>query len=352
MFKKYSGPLRAVIVLVCFLSTTALAERFDVVVLVNGNAVTGELESLEFGLLRYSTDSMGTVNIDWEDIVDVSSKQRLQVELTDGTRYFGELLPTGDRDFVRVLTSSQEHTIESRRIVRIRPIETSEKFFQRVDGSFSFGLQTQKSSEVTTSNLAADISYRTRRYLVGLRLNSSVVDQPERPTTARQGISLNHQRFRANRWFTDWFTSWEKNDELGVAGRVSAGGAIGRFLIQTNENQFSLTGGVQSTRTSFIAPVGEDGTRDESETAPEGRIEIRYLRRNLVPETSIRFTSTIYPLLEDLGSYRAESDLSLSREIYEDFFIDIGVGYSYISDPPTGGEKSDYTVTTSIGYSF
>jgi putative salt-induced outer membrane protein YdiY len=345
MFKKYSTPLRAIIVLACFLSSAALAERSDVVVLVNGNAVTGEVKSLEFGLLRYQTDSMGTVNIDWEDIVDVSSKQQMQIELTDGTRYFGEFLPTGDPDFVRVITSSQEHTIAASRIVRITPIETSEKFLQRLDGSFSFGIQTQKSSEVTTSNLAADISYRTQRYLVGMRLNSSVVDQPTEPTTARQSLRLNYQRFRSDRWFTDWFTSWEKNDELGVSARVGAGGAIGRYLIQTNKSQFSLTGGVQSTRTSFI---GED----ESATQAEGRIEVRYLRRNLAPETSFRFTSTIYPLLEDLSSYRAESDLSLSRELYEDFFLELGIGFSYTSEPPTGASKSDYTATTSIGYSF
>ena len=345
MFNKYSNPLRAMAVLICFLSSTALAERSDVVVLINGNAVTGEVEGLEFGLLRYSTDSMGTVGIDWEEIVDVSSKQHLQIELADGTRYFGELSPTGDPAFVRVITSSQEHTVESSRVVRITPIETSEKFLQRLDGSFSFGLQTQKSSEITTSNLAADISYRTRRYLVGMRLNSSVTDQPTEPTKARQGISLNYQRFRSNRWFTDWFTSWEKNDELGVAGRVATGGAIGRYVIQTNKSQFSLTGGVQGARTNFI---GED----ESETQAEGRIEIRYLRRNLAPETSLRFTSTIYPLLEDFSSYRAESDLSLTREFFEDFFLEIGVGYSYLSDPPTGGEKSDYTATTSFGYSF
>jgi hypothetical protein len=146
--------------------------------------------------------------------------------------------------------------------VRITPIETSEKFLQRLDGSFSFGFQTQKSSEVTTSNLAADISYRTQKYLLGLRLNSSVTDQPNESTKARQGINLNYQRFRPNRWFTDWFTSWEKNDELGVAGRTAAGAAIGRYLIQTNKNQFSLTGGFQGARTSYI---GEDESAAEAE---------------------------------------------------------------------------------------
>lgn len=339
------GLLLATILFLGLFPSLAQAEKTDVVILVNGNAVTGEVKSLDFGSLRYSTDSMGTVNIDWEDIVSVTSQQDLQIELVDGTRYFGKISPADDSYFVRIVTADEEIVIESSRIVRITPIETSQKFLERLDGSFSFGIQTQKSSQVTTSNLAADVSYRTRKYLVGTRLNSSVTDQPNEPTTARQSANFNYQRFRSNRWFTDWFTGWEKNDELGIGARVSAGGAVGRYVTQTNKSQLSLAAGVQSARTSYI---GED----ESTTEAEGKFEIRYLRRNLAPETSFRFTTTIYPLLEDFSRYRAESDLSLRREVFEDLFLELGVGYSYISEPPTGAEKSDYTATTSIGYSF
>ena len=340
--------LRLVVVttiLFAFLPFPAKAAKTDVVILVNGNAVTGEVKSLEFGSLRYSTDSMGTVNIDWEDIVSVTSQQDLQIELSDGTRYFGKLFPGEQSHFVRIVTASEELVIESSRIVRITPIETSEKFLERLDGSFSFGIQTQKSSEVTTSNLAADVSYRTRKYLFGTRLNSSTTNQPTEPSKARQSLGLNYQRFRPNRWFTDWFTTWEKNDELGIAARAAAGAALGRYIVQTNKSQFSLAVGAQGARTNYTGV-------DESATEGEGRIEIRYLRRRLTPETSFRFTSTIYPLLEDVTQYRAESDMSLRWEMFEDLFLDFSLGYSYISNPPTDAEKSDYTATTSIGYSF
>ena len=71
--------LVATAVFFCWLPTSAIAAKTDVVVLINGNAVTGEVKSLDFGSLRYSTDSMGTVNIDWEDIVTVTSEQSLTV---------------------------------------------------------------------------------------------------------------------------------------------------------------------------------------------------------------------------------------------------------------------------------
>jgi putative salt-induced outer membrane protein YdiY len=345
MSRQYFGLLMAAAILLACLPQAVEAAKTDIVVLINGNAVTGEVKSLEFGSLRYSTDSMGTVSIDWEDIVSVTSQQDLQIELADGTRYFGKLFSPDDRHFVRIKTASEEVIIESSQVVRITPIETSEKFLERLDGSFSFGIQTTKSTEVTTSNLAADVSYRTRKYLFGTRLNSSVTDQPSEPTTARQSVGLNYQRFRPNRWFTDWFTTWEKNDALEIVGRTAVGAALGRYIVQTNKSQLSLAVGAQGARTNKL---GEE----ESDIEGEGRIEIRYLRRNLAPESSFRFTTTMFPLLDDFSSYRAESDLSLRREVFEDLFLELSVGYSYISEPTGGAEKSDYTATTSIGYSF
>ena len=136
------------------------------------------------------------------------------------------------------------------------------------------------------------------------------------------------------------------NDEQGIASRVSFGGALGRYVVQTNKNQFSLTAGLQASRSKFIS-------NDEPDTTDaEGRVEIRYLRRKLIPEADLRFTATIFPLLEDLSQFRAESDMSLRREIVKDLFLDFSVGYSYLSDPPEGGQNTDYTATTSIGYSF
>ena len=336
----------AITLLLCgLLVLPAYAAKTDVVVLVNGNAVTGEIKSLDFGSLRYGTDSMGTVNVDWQDIVSITSDQHLQVELTDGSRYFGTLLTPDERFRIRIQTATDEVTFSTDEIVRITPIETSSRFVERLDGSFSLGLQSQKSSGVITSNLSTDVAYRTRQYLVGLRLNSTITDQRNEETKARQSVETNYQRFRKNRWFTDWFTSWEKNDELGISSRVSLGGALGRYIVQSNKNELSVTAGAQGARENFIGG-------DESVTNAEGRIEVRYRRRNLAPDTSITFTTKIFPLIEDLRQYRAETDLILRREFISDLFFDINLGYSYNSNPPTDAAKSDYALTTSLGYSF
>ena len=323
----------------------ATAAKTDAVLLVNGNTITGEIKSFEFGALRYSTDSMGTVTIDWEDIVSITTKQTLQVEVSDGTRYFGTLDSAEDRFQIKVRTRGQEIDLHTSQIVRMVPIDAEESFWERLDGSFALGFDSEKSSNVTTLRTTADIAYRTRQYLVGLQATVNNTTQAEDETRNRTNIRGNYQRFRNNRWFTDWFAGWERHDELGILSRVSGGGALGRFLVQTNRNQLSLTGGLNVTSTDFTGD-------DPSTETIEGRIQVRYLHRNLDPEANITFTTNIFPLLEDLSQYRAESELIFRREFVEDLFFDVTLSHSYTTTPPTGAEKADYTLTTSIGYSW
>lgn len=329
----------------CLAAATALAAKTDVVVLANGDAVTGEVKSLEFGELSYSTDSMGTVKIDWVDVTALTSEQTLQIEITDGRRYFGRLEVADALHRIRVTRNGASHTLAIRDVVRITPIDADEPFLARLEGSVTFGFNTQKASEVTTLNLAADVRYRTRQFLVGFKANSSITDQPGEETKARDSFQANYQRFRPNRWYTEWFTSVERNDELGISARLLAGAGLGRYVVQTNENQLSLTGGLVATRESFIG-------NEDSTTKAEGLIQVRYLHRNLEPDTSVTFTSNVFPLLEDLREFRAETDLSFRREFIDDLFFDVTLYHSFLSDPPPDAAESDYGITTSLGYSF
>ena len=323
----------------------AEAAKTDVVVLINGDSVTGEVKNLRFGVLRYSTDSMGTVEIAWEDIVSLTSKQSMQVEVSSGTRYFGELAQPEMPGAIRVGRGENWQDLAKQDVVRMTPIDTDERLVDRIDASVSFGFDTDKGSRVSKGNFAADLTYRTRQYQLGANLSSSITDQPGAETTRRQQAALNYQRFRSNRWFTGWLASIEQNDEQGIDRRLSGGGAVGRYLVQNNSNQLSLLGGLVATREDFTGD-------DPSVTNLEGLIGLGFLHRVHEPEAYIKFSAEIYPLLEDLSSFRAKSDLSYRKEFIEDLFFDLSVYYTYISQPAQGAEKDDYGVVTSLGYSF
>lgn len=333
------------LLLIIVLPGAALAAKTDNVLLVNGNTVTGEIKSLEFGDLAYSTDSMGTVHIDWEDIVAITSNQSLQVEVSNGTRFFGNLEGAEERFYINVVTRHGPVEIAMSRIVRITPIETSDRFLKRLEGEISVGLNAQKGSQVTTFNGAADIRYRTRQYLLGLSFNSSITDQPSEATQSRHIVRGNYQRFRKNRWYTDWFSNWERNDQLGIANRFSAGMGVGRYIVQTNRHQFSLMAGAQATREEFTG-------QDPGATIGEGRIQVRYLHRNLAPDTSVNFTTNIFPLLEQFDSYRMESDLTVKREFFGDLDFEVNIYHTYQSEAPSDGSRTDSGIVTGLSYDW
>jgi hypothetical protein len=219
------------------------------------------------------------------------------------------------------------------------------QLIKRVEGDFSLGFNSQKGSEVTTFNSSADIRYRTFDWLVGLKLNTSITDQPSEETQARHTATLNYQRFRTNRWYTDWFTNWEQNDQLGIESRFSLGGGLGRYLIQTNRNQVSLMTGLQGTREEF---TGED-PRD---TVGEARVQFRWLHRNLKPESSVSFTTNYFPLLEEFSTYRLESTFVWTREFFGDLDLMLDLYYTYQSQPPSEGSRTDHGVVWGLSYDW
>lgn len=346
MSRKIPALLRPLLLLIAMMTPPiAIADKTDVVVLINGDRVTGEVKSLEFGTLEYSTDSMGTVEIDWEDVVSVTSNQTLEVETSGGTKYYGNLMEPPGVSTVSVGRGENVEDLAKNNVVRITPIETDPRFIDRLEGNVKFGFNTDKGSSVTQSNLNASVRYRAREYLVGLTVSSTITDQPSEDTTERHSTKLNYQRFRGNRWFTDWFAEGSKNEEQGINSRFLLGGGLGRYWVQTNENQLSLLGGLVVTQETFIGDP-------ETPTFLEGKVALNYLHRSVSPDSDVILKAEYYPLLEDLNQYRLESDLTFRREFIEDLFFDLSVYYSFLSDPPPGANSDDYGVTTSLGYKF
>jgi hypothetical protein len=77
--------------------TAWAAPKTDVIVLVNGDRLTGEVKGLERGKLSFKTDATGTIQVEWDKVASLQSGQYLQVELTSGLRYAGRA-PQHDRE--------------------------------------------------------------------------------------------------------------------------------------------------------------------------------------------------------------------------------------------------------------
>src|SRR4051812_8238575 len=71
----------------------ARAAKTDVIILRNGDHLTGELKELARGKLTFETDDAGTVAIEWDKVKSVTATATFEVDDLDGGQYFGALRP-------------------------------------------------------------------------------------------------------------------------------------------------------------------------------------------------------------------------------------------------------------------
>lgn len=329
----------------CLCDGALAREKSDVVWMANGDRVTGEIKQLEHGKLRLSTDSMGEIRIEWDDIARIESDYAFQFERTDGTRVTGLVRETQEDRKIRVSDGELDKKFAHENVIRISQIEDS--FWDRLKGSLSFGYSFTKASNVAQGNLGGRATHRTETRSFTIDGSTIITSDQNDDSTQRSNVQLVTTRFRDNRWFNSYLLDFESNDELGLDLRTSLGAGLGRYLIQTDSSELSLLGGAVGTAESL---QGEASSQENL----EGLIGLdysRYVYDHPAVDLSARLSA--YPSITESGRLRAQLDVSLRWEIINDLFWDLSYYNTYDSDPPSGSEStSDYGIVTSLGWSF
>lgn len=325
----------------------AAAPRTDVVVLQNGDRITGEVKGMQQGQLEFTTDAAGTIFIEWARIASLRSDQFLQVELASGKRMAGVAPNPGENRTLLLVGSDPGQTQEAAftAIVRLDPIEQG-RILDRLDGYVTAGFNYTKANSLQQLTFAGGLGARTERRAWALDGSSTVTSQDGNDDTSRYSVDGWWRRFLEQRWFMQGFGGVERNDELALDLRTMAGGAYGRYLLQTQKQEWAAYSGVAYTRENR---QGEEW--QESVEAVFGT-QYSYFRYDS-PEASFDVSLNVYPSLTESGRVRSEGRLRSRYELVDDLFFEISLYGSFDSDPGEQAESnSDYGLTTSLGYSF
>src|SRR5271165_7088693 len=170
----------ALIVFCALLVATPLyaRDKSDVLVMNNGDHLTCEIKGLESSTLYVSIDYVdGTVEVDWSKVHHVESKQLFIVKTTDGSVYTGTLstAETGGARPVRIeIAESAEKSVvlDQPKIVNIN--QTSDRFWQRFNGSINSGLIYSKGNESTQFTFNTQVNYPRPRWSAGASFASTL----------------------------------------------------------------------------------------------------------------------------------------------------------------------------------
>jgi len=333
-------------------ATVLAGKKTDLIYLKNGDRITGEVKELSQGLMRLKTDALDTVYIKWEDINHIKSDKWLQVELTDGTRFFGQSPEPSEESHQLVLqTQRGPVTLDFDDIVRLEQIKVDEKLWKRLDTKIKLGYNFTKASDVATTNINASTTYRTREFLTSLSLDATRTRKGEGDDTKRADLTFAYLRFKKNRWF--WFgsASAQTNEELGIAGRLLGSGGLGRYLRQSSKTDWFLSAGLAA---NLEKTVSDELDNRQNEASWEGLIQTEWnFYRLYTPKSNWRVRMQLYPGITDTDRNRGNLDVTFQQEFFKDLFWDLSFYYTYDSKPPeTASAKDDYGIVTSVGYTF
>jgi hypothetical protein len=331
--------------LAAFAAAPAEAAKTDVIVLRNGDRITGEVEQLERGRLRLSTDDLGTVEIEWDKIVSLSAQAPFDVDDLRGNRYLGTL-EAGPQPGELLISwkDAPPQIVRLVDVVRMRRLETS--FWGRLDGSLDVGASYTSASALFNLDLAATLGWERPGYEVSSDASSTFTSQPEVEDTQRGTLSVAYARRFPKRYLALVQGQLEQNRELGFDLRSSLAGGGGRHLIQSRRDKLLAGLGLSVNR--------EKPLDQESRTNFEAMALLSYDRFAYdFPKVDVSIAIAGFASLNEGGRYRLEADFRLKRELVKDFYATLRGYESYDRRPPTeGAPNSDYGVTFALGWSF
>jgi hypothetical protein len=344
------GFLRGAIVWVVLVASVAgglSAQKTDVVVLQNGDRITGEIKQLSRGQLEYSTDNVGRIYIEWHTVARVTSPSYFEVELSSGRKYYG-LLAQPPADGQLIVQIERADTLRLGDVVGIVPI--SNRIVSRLKAYFDLGFTLAKANSARTLTMSGEVAYRGPK--AGLSASFDTYSQAQEgvASTTRNTVELNGERYLANRWKYLALTTFEHNDELGLDLRVTLGGGVGRAFIQTNSNEVSFETTLVGTREQFTDTVSASTAKWNLEGRFAGTWDaFRYDS----PKLDLNMQLTVFPSITTLGRVRVNASTRVRYELFKDFTVGIDFTDSFDNEPPDAtANTNDFVSTFTIGWSY
>jgi hypothetical protein len=277
--------------------------------------------------------------------VSVTSEFFFEVELESGTKYYGVLLPVDQKGTVRVVGMSGATILTCEQIVRLTPVKR--RFWDRFSGSITLSLGYTQANNLVQWNGSGNLSYRTRKWYVNLAGSSFLSTQDSTEATVRNQLGLSTTRYLPNKKALNTALTLEENPDQGYSLRVvfSAGASV--FLVQENNQTFSVGTGLAMNRET---PVDSSAINTTLEWEFEFDLE-RFSYQH--PKRNLSAVLTPYISLQEKGRYRVDFNVNGQWELIHDFYLNLNLQESYDSKPPTAGAaKNDVSVTTGLSYSF
>jgi len=330
-----------------FLVFEAKAQRTDIMILNNGDRITGDIKRMEMGVLTIKTNDMSTLHVDWLKVRSLRTEKTYEIRMSSGMLYytsFDTLSKPGEIALVTQFEPEYESfPVDKSKIVQFTRVKDLK--WRRFNGNYSLGVGLVKADHLSKFNFSAVTRYKAKKNSFELELKSNRSKTEGNDPNVNQNVKINYFREFNKKWITGSSATAEQNTELGLDLRLILALYGGKYLIQTNLQRLVVLGGLQTTR-EFTSDL-------EQKTNLEAIFQTRYdIFKFQRPKINIGTYVTAFPSASQFGRFRSEINLIASIEIFKDFFLKVDFYFKSDNRPAANASTSDFSVNTSIAYSF
>ena len=323
--------------------------KTDVVVMKNGDHLTGEIKGLSEGVLYLDMEYiLGTSSVQWSKVEHLESRQLFLVKTEDGSVYTGTLSTAETADArpvqIQVLESSGTQVVIDRTHV-VEMDTTSEKFLQRFNGYINTGIIYSKGNQSTQYSLGSQAVYPRERWGAGANFNSTLSSSTGASASTRNQLDVDAFRLmRWNNWFYEGLGTFLQSTEQGIIRQGTFGGGVGRYLKNTNRARITLLGGFAGQNTDYrqnIAP------QNLSSGLIATNLQFFWFNR-----TNGNLNAVFLPVISDPGRVKFNMNATYYIKLTGNLSWNVSFYGNWDNRPPDGLSGSDYGSSSGLSWKF
>jgi hypothetical protein len=324
-----------------------LAQKTDTIVHVNGNVLKGDFKKMEYGIITWKMDGMGTINVEQPFIDTFISKKQFEIVMKNGLIYYSSLEASDSNREVVISVDGQKESIYIDDIVEAHPIKN--KFWMKISGNLSLGGNYSKGSNLTTIAFSGNLDYRNKKTFYQTNWNLNTSYQGDSLTALNTNINLQWQRMFKNQWSSLILVGMSQNLQLGTKRRydLSLGGV--KDIIYNTWNRFYVTAALSGITETPYEPA------NASQQDLAGALSVAYeIYKYTSPKISLQTSFNFIPYFTGEERYRAAYNLNPSISILNNNFkVGFNFYFNYDSNPAEGSlSNDDYGINLQLTYSL
>jgi len=338
----------------CLLLATPLLARdsTDVIVMKNGDHLTGEIKGMSQGVLYISMSYiLGTSDVQWSKVDHIESNQLFLVKTEAGEVFTGALnTATAEkgRPMVIDVVESPEQKTELPRETVVAMDQTSQSFWHRFNGEINTGITYAKGNQSTQYNLSSDVVYPRERWQASAAYNSTLSTSTGNAATTRNQLNFAGERIlRRSNWFYSGMAGLLQSSVQDINLQTSLGGGIGRYLANTNHVKVYVLGGIGFQRTQYAPSLAVSNPQEVATALVAAGA--RLFRFN---KTTLEVTTSIYPALSQPGRVYSNLNASYYIKLSSNLSWNVSFYGNWDNQPPPTFSGSDYGTSSGLSITW